>query len=54
VDDEVLTLPAEGASTVAEVIAVLESENVEIAEVGLRGPTLDEVFLTLTGPVGAA
>jgi ABC-2 type transport system ATP-binding protein len=52
--DEVLTLPADGASTVAEVIAVLESESVEIAEVGLRGATLDEVFLTLTGPVEAA
>jgi ABC-2 type transport system ATP-binding protein len=29
----------------------LTSENVEVLDIGLRRPTLDDVFLTLTGRV---
>jgi ABC-2 type transport system ATP-binding protein len=56
-----LTAPAEGgAEQLVTVITALRAAGIGIADVGLRRPTLDEVFLTLTGhaaeddPGGAA
>ena len=38
-----------GAQVLARVLADLEAEDVEVSEVVLRRPTLDDVFLALTG-----
>ncbi|MDE0169903.1 MAG: ATP-binding cassette domain-containing protein [bacterium] len=38
-----------GARVLARVLADLEAEEVEVSDVVLRRPTLDDVFLTLTG-----
>jgi ABC-2 type transport system ATP-binding protein len=38
-----------GAKLLAEVIRELDSRGVEIDDIGLRRPTLDDVFLSLTG-----
>ena len=38
-----------GAQTLTEVLHELANANVRLADVGLRKPTLDDVFLTLTG-----
>ena len=45
-----LTAPVSGGSKVlVEVLRVLDSRNVTILDVALRRPTLDDVFLSLTG-----
>ncbi|MEV5973919.1 ATP-binding cassette domain-containing protein [Streptomyces sp. NPDC051921] len=45
-----LTVPvAGGAKLLAEVIRDLDAVGVEIDDIGLRRPTLDDVFLSLTG-----
>ncbi|GAA2936810.1 MULTISPECIES: ATP-binding cassette domain-containing protein [Streptomycetaceae] len=45
-----LTVPvAGGARLLAEVIRDLDSHGVEIDDIGLRRPTLDDVFISLTG-----
>ena len=45
-----ITLPAEGGTSVLpEIVRRLDGVQVQIAEVGLKPPTLDDVFLTLTG-----
>jgi ABC-2 type transport system ATP-binding protein len=45
-----LTAPVTGgAKLLAEVIRELDSRGVEIDDIGLRRPTLDDVFLSLTG-----
>ncbi|SFB87978.1 ATP-binding cassette domain-containing protein [Streptomyces aidingensis] len=45
-----LTVPAAGgAKLLAEVIRELDSRGVPIDDIGLRRPTLDDVFLSLTG-----
>lgn len=45
-----LTVPVEGgARLLAEVIRALDSRGIEIDDIGLRRPTLDDVFITLTG-----
>ncbi|TDW15593.1 ATP-binding cassette domain-containing protein [Kribbella kalugense] len=45
-----LTVPAPGgSSTLVEVIRTLDAAQIRIADIGLRRPTLDDVFLTLTG-----
>ncbi|SCK14515.1 ABC-2 type transport system ATP-binding protein [Streptomyces sp. WMMB 714] len=45
-----LTVPvAGGAKLLAEVIRELDSRGIEIDDIGLRRPTLDDVFITLTG-----
>ncbi|MFE7774045.1 ATP-binding cassette domain-containing protein [Streptomyces sp. NPDC057445] len=45
-----LTVPVTGgAKLLAEVIRDLDSRGVEIDDIGLRRPTLDDVFLSLTG-----
>ena len=52
-DDErprVVVAPVSGGARVlASVLAELEAEDVEVSEVVLRRPTLDDVFLALTG-----
>lgn len=50
-----LTVPVSGgAKLLAEVIRDLDAEAVEIDDIGLRRPTLDDVFLSLTGHVAEA
>ncbi|OEV08398.1 ATP-binding cassette domain-containing protein [Streptomyces nanshensis] len=45
-----LTVPvAGGAKLLAEVIRELDGRGIEIDDIGLRRPTLDDVFITLTG-----
>jgi ABC-2 type transport system ATP-binding protein len=45
-----LTVPVTGgARLLAEVIRELDTRGVEIDDIGLRRPTLDDVFITLTG-----
>jgi ABC-2 type transport system ATP-binding protein len=47
-----LTAPiAGGASTLTQALRDLDSRGVVVQDVGLRRPTLDDVFLTLTGHV---
>ncbi|HLT69412.1 MAG TPA: ATP-binding cassette domain-containing protein [Acidimicrobiales bacterium] len=50
-----VTVPVEiGRAAVAAAVRVLDDIAVEVDDIGLRRPTLDEVFLTLTGrPVDA-
>ena len=57
VDDHArrLTVPSSGGSGVlVQVIRELDAEQVAIDDIGLRRPTLDDVFLTLTGHVAEA
>ncbi|MFJ6746967.1 MULTISPECIES: ATP-binding cassette domain-containing protein [unclassified Streptomyces] len=50
-----LTVPVSGgAKLLAEVIRELDTRGVEIDDIGLRRPTLDDVFLSLTGHVAEA
>jgi ABC-2 type transport system ATP-binding protein len=45
-----ITVPAPGGSSaLVEVIRTLDAGGIRIADIGLRRPTLDDVFLTLTG-----
>ncbi|MGI5501652.1 ATP-binding cassette domain-containing protein [Lentzea sp. CA-135723] len=45
-----LTVPVSGGSAVLmEAIRRLDAESVKVLDIGLRRPTLDDVFLTLTG-----
>lgn len=45
-----LDLPVgQGATILPEVVRLLDSQNVRILDIGLRQPTLDDVFLALTG-----
>jgi ABC-2 type transport system ATP-binding protein len=45
-----LSIPAlRGSRTLTEVVRELDAVNVEPKDVALRKPTLDDVFLTLTG-----
>ena len=45
-----LTVPVTGGGKVlVEVIHRLERAGIDVLDVGLRRPTLDDVFLTLTG-----
>ncbi|TCC18026.1 ATP-binding cassette domain-containing protein [Kribbella speibonae] len=45
-----ITVPAPGgSSTLVDVIRTLDAAAIRIADIGLRRPTLDDVFLTLTG-----
>ncbi len=49
-----LTVPVSGgAKLLAEVIRDLDAVGIEIDDIGLRRPTLDDVFISLTGPRGA-
>jgi ABC-2 type transport system ATP-binding protein len=45
-----LTAPVSGgAGVLMEVLRRLDSDSVKVLDVALRRPTLDDVFLTLTG-----
>ncbi|SEF79087.1 ABC-2 type transport system ATP-binding protein [Actinacidiphila yanglinensis] len=45
-----ITVPVSGgAKLLAEVIRDLDAEGIEIDDIGLRRPTLDDVFISLTG-----
>jgi ABC-2 type transport system ATP-binding protein len=45
-----ITVPAPGgSSSLVDVIRTLDAADIRIADIGLRRPTLDDVFLTLTG-----
>jgi len=47
-----LTVPIEGgAPTLMKALRALDAEHIEVVDVGLRRPTLDDVFLSLTGHV---
>jgi daunorubicin resistance ABC transporter ATP-binding subunit len=46
---EVATTADDGLAVVQRVAAVLQSEGVRVKDLGLRRPTLDDVFLDLTG-----
>jgi ABC-2 type transport system ATP-binding protein len=47
-----LTVPVSGgADVLVEAIRLLDAEAIKVLDVGLRRPTLDDVFLTLTGHV---
>ncbi|NNH71785.1 daunorubicin/doxorubicin resistance ABC transporter ATP-binding protein DrrA [Nocardia uniformis] len=48
-----LSIPApEGAATLAEALRRLDGAGVQLADIGLRRPSLDDVFLALTGHSG--
>jgi ABC-2 type transport system ATP-binding protein len=50
-----VTVPvAGGAKLLAEVIRELDSRGIEIDDIGLRRPTLDDVFMSLTGHAAEA
>ncbi len=50
--DRSVTAPISGgAQTLTEALRALDSQGVKLADVGLRRPTLDDVFLSLTGHV---
>jgi ABC-2 type transport system ATP-binding protein len=44
-----LTAAATGAEVLPQVLKRLDDANIALVDVGLRHPTLDDVFLTLTG-----
>jgi ABC-2 type transport system ATP-binding protein len=50
-----VSLPVvKGASLLAEVVRRLDAAGLEISDLALRRPTLDDVFLALTGHVAEA
>ena len=50
---ERISIPApEGAATLAEALRRLDAAGVELADIGLRRPSLDDVFLSITGHSG--
>jgi ABC-2 type transport system ATP-binding protein len=53
-DSDRVSLPApEGPRTLSAALARLSAANIELADIALRRPSLDDVFLSLTGsPVG--
>ena len=55
VDNRTLTVPVVGgAAKLTQTLRLLDDERLSVQDVGLRRPTLDDVFLTLTGrAVGA-
>jgi ABC-2 type transport system ATP-binding protein len=52
VEERRVTLPiVGGAVTLTQALRSLDSDGVKVQDVGLRKPTLDDVFLTLTGHI---
>lgn len=50
-----LSIPApDGAVTLAEALRRIDYEGIELADIALRRPSLDDVFLNITGQTGAA
>lgn len=52
-DDCVMVPVSGGGSSVVEAVRALDADGVGISEIGLRRPTLDDVFLSLTGHTAA-
>ena len=51
-EDRTVTAPISGGTqTLTEALRALDSEGIQLANAGLRRPTLDDVFLSLTGHV---
>jgi ABC-2 type transport system ATP-binding protein len=49
-DESLVSVPvANGVDALASVLATLQSDDVDIVDIGLRRPTLDDVFMELTG-----
>ena len=45
-----ISFPApEGTSVLADIVRKLDANGIELAELGLTQPTLDDVFLSITG-----
>jgi ABC-2 type transport system ATP-binding protein len=54
IDNRALTAPISGgADTLIHALRALDAEGVKLRDVGLRRPTLDDVFLSLTGHAAA-
>lgn len=52
---ERLSIPApDGAATLSEALRRLDAAGITLADIGLRRPSLDDVFLSLTGHAGGA
>jgi len=50
IDDRAVTAPAEGGvGAIARLADALDDEDIVVEDLGLRQPTLDDAFLTLTG-----
>lgn len=47
--EDALTVPAQGAATLIDVVRILDDHSLPVGDIGLRHPTLDDVFLALTG-----
>jgi ABC-2 type transport system ATP-binding protein len=50
-DSHRVTVPVTGAGQLAEAVRLLDEHGIGVDDIGLRRPTLDEVFLGLTGAV---
>ncbi len=49
-DESLVSVPvANGVDALASVLASLQSDGVDVVDIGLRRPTLDDVFMELTG-----
>ena len=48
-DSRMAAPTSDGVASLARVAAALQAAGIEVDDLGLRQPTLDEVFLTLTG-----
>lgn len=54
-DESLVSVPvANGVDALASVLAALQSDGVDIVDIGLRRPTLDDVFMELTGHAAEA
>jgi len=52
IDEARILMPVSGGSTVlVDAVRLLDSEGIEVSDIVLRRPTLDDVFLSLTGHV---
>ena len=43
------TAPAEGLSAITRIAALIEEQDIQLDDIGLQRPSLDDVFLNLTG-----
>lgn len=48
-EDDAVIVPAEGSRTLVEIVRVLDENDLAVADIGFREPSLDDVFLALTG-----
>lgn len=48
-DSRRISAPAEGVSALTRIAARLEEAAIELDDIGLQRPSLDDVFLSLTG-----